>query len=551
MAKGKATSLLHLVHYALSPDIHSYRTLSIDYSSFEMAFIPQPRAITLGEGFVELASLACVTSAVDTSLSHEAYTIDITEATGVHLKGGSETGLFYAKQTLRQLLPPAALRKAGKTTHGPWQLHTQHISDSPSSGLRWRGCMLDIARHFMPVPDVLRFIDLLAFHKLNVLHLHLTDDQGWRIDVPGWPRLTTVGGWRVRTMQGARQHALYDNRPHGGFYTEDDLHEIIGFAAERHVTVVPEVNMPGHMQAAIAAYPALGNIDVPGRDENIDVRDWWGISKHVLNVSDATLRFCREVLDYVCSVFPSEMVGIGGDECPYDEWRASPSAQSRMKELGLTHEPQLQGWFTQQLVQHLAKKNRRAFAWDEVMAGFKGSTDSLVITAWRGPGPTAVAARRGFDVVACPDVDSYLDYRQSEDPGEPTPMESVLSLEDVYETNHIPPGLTPEQAAHIIGAQVTIFTENLESARRVEYMAFPRLCAFAEVAWGRPNGGFEDFRRRLEEKHIARLEALGVNYRPLSGPRPWDGKPDAPGKIQSRAERLVQISQVAAEFAQF
>lgn len=516
-----------------------------------MSLIPQPQAVTLGEGRVELASLDCVKSEVDASLPHEGYTIDITIASGVILKGGSEAGLFYARQTLRQLLPPAALRKAGRFTNGPWTLQSQHISDSPSSGLRWRGCMLDVARHFMPVPDILRFIELLALHKLNVLHLHLTDDQGWRIDVPGWPRLTSVGGWRARTMQGARQHALYDGRPHGGFYSEDDLHEIVGFAAERHITVVPEVNMPGHMQAAIAAYPELGNIDVPGRDENIDVRDWWGISKHVLNVSDATLDFCRAVLDYVCSVFPSEMIGIGGDECPYDEWRASPAAQSRMKDLGLAHEPQLQGWFTQQMVQHLAKHNRHAFAWDEAMTGFKGPVESLVITAWRGPGPTAVAARRGFDVVACPDVDSYFDYRQSDDPREPTPMECVLSLENVYSTNHVPPGLTPEQAAHVIGAQVTIFTENLESARRVEYMAFPRLCAFAEIAWGKGDSSFEDFRERLEKKHIARLEALGVNYRPLSGPRPWDSKPDAPGKIQSREERLAHIEKVTAEFAEF
>ncbi|CEJ94325.1 hypothetical protein VHEMI09864 [[Torrubiella] hemipterigena] len=514
-----------------------------------MSLIPQPRLVTLTDGCVELATLESIKSEIDSTLPREGYTIDISEESGVTLRGGSEAGLFYARQTLRQLLPARALRKAGNGTKGPWKLQTQHISDSPSSGFSWRGCMLDVARHFMPVPDILRFIDLMAFHKLNVLHLHLTDDQGWRIDVPDYPKLTSVGGWRSRTMQGARQHGLYDGRPHGGFYSEDDLHEIVAFAAERHITVVPEVNMPGHMQAAIAAYPELGNVDVPGRDQAIGVRDWWGISKHVLNVSNPTLDFCRSVLTYVCRVFPSEMIGIGGDECPYDEWKESQAAQARMKELGLTQEPQLQGWFTKQLTDHLEKLGRRALAWDEAMTGYSGSVGSLLITAWRGPGPTAVAARRGFDVVACPDIDSYFDYRQSEDAGEPTPMECLLTLEDVYNTNHIPAGLTPEEAAHIIGAQVTVFTENMESIRRVEYMAFPRLCAFAEVAWGRGSNDFEGFRKRLEQGHIARLEALGVNYRPLAGPRPWDGKPDAPGKVQSRAERLAQIEKVAAEFA--
>lgn len=513
-----------------------------------MSLIPQARSVILTEGSIELASLDDVVCEIDSSLATEGYSVDITSDGGVCLKGGSPAGLFYARQTLRQLLPPSSLRKAGKFTKGPWKLQTAHISDAPSSGLSWRGCMLDVSRHFMPVPDVLRFIELLAFHKLNVLHLHLTDDQGWRINVPGWPKLTSVGGWRSRTMQGDRTHALYDGRPHGGFYSEDDLYEIIGFAAERHINVVPEINMPGHMQAAIAAYPELGNQDVPGRIGDIHVRDWWGISPNVLNVSDTTLDFCRSVLDYVCSIFPSDIIGIGGDECPYEEWKSSPAAQARMQELGLENEPQLQGWFTKQMTDHLAKLGKRAFAWDEAMIGFSGPVESLVISAWRGPGPTAVAARRGFDVVACPDVDSYLDYRQSEDPREPTPMQSVLTLQDIYDTNHIPPGLTPEEAAHIIGAHVTVFTENMENARRVEYMVFPRLCAFAEVAWGRGSDGFEGFRKRLEERHIDRLEALGVNYRPLSGPRPWDGKPDAPGRIQSRTARLEQIDKVAAEF---
>ncbi|KAJ6436595.1 protein TOXD [Purpureocillium lavendulum] len=399
----------------------------------------------------------------------------------------------------------------------------------------------------MPVPDVLRFIELLAFHKLNTLHLHLTDDQGWRIEVPGWTCLTSVGGCRARSMRGWPEHELYNATPHGGFYSVDDLREIVAFASERHITIIPEVNMPGHMQAAIAAYPELGNTDVEGREHPISVRDSWGISKHVLNMSNTTLNFCREVLDFVCDVFPSETIGIGGDECPYDEWKSSPAAKVRMEELGLTGEPELQGWFTEQMAAHLASRGRRAYAWDEIMGGYSGPVEAVMVAAWRGPGPTAVAARRGFDVVTCPDLNTYLDYRQSDDPGEPTPIGTLLTLEDMYTFNPVPEGLKPEEVAHVIGAQINVWTEHMESARRVEYMVFPRLCAFAEAAWGRGSQSFEGFRKRLEEQHFARLEALGVNYRPQTGPRPWDGRPDAPGKPQSRAERLAEVESLTSE----
>lgn len=518
-----------------------------------MSLIPQPQSVKLGDGHIELRSLDDVVREIDPSLPAQGYTIDITADSGVRIKGGSEQGLFYGNQTLRQLLPAAALRKAGSGTKGPWKLQIQHISDAPSPSLRWRGCMLDVARHFMPVPDVLRFIDVLAFHKLNVLHFHLTDDQGWRIQVPDWPRLTSVGAYRSRSMQGSRQHQLYDSRPHGGFYSADDLREIVAFAAERHVTVVPEVNMPGHMQAAIASYPELGNTDVEGRDPNVLVRDSWGISKQVLNVSDHTLDFGRTVLDLVCDIFPSETIGIGGDEVPYDEWKSSPSAQDRMKKLSLKSESELQGWFMSQMATHLASRGRRAYAWDEVMAGYTGPAEAMQIAAWRGPGPTAIAAQRGFDVVTCPDVNAYLDYRQSDDEGEPTPVGTLLTLEDIYNFEPVPAELKPEEAAHIVGAQVNVWTEHMENARRVEYMVFPRLCAFAEVAWGKAgesgsqDSGFDGFRKRLEQGHVARLEALGVNYRPQTGPRPWDARPDAPGRPLSRDERLAHIAEMTAD----
>ena len=267
--------------------------------------IPRPAVWSPTGGDVTLGPIA---ERLDPALPAEGYRLEVDEF-GADIVAGSPAGAFYARQTLRQLLPPAALRASATSGH---KIPRVRVEDAPR--FAWRGVMLDVARHFLPIADVLRFIDLIAFHKLNVLHLHLTDDQGWRLDVPGWPRLTTVGAWRPRTMQGSRQHELYDARPHGGFYTGDDLREIVAYAKARFVTVVPEVDMPGHMQAAIAAYPELGNGFAGG------VRTGWGVSNHVLNLNEDTLAFCRQVLDHVCDLFDSELIGIGGDECPRDEW---------------------------------------------------------------------------------------------------------------------------------------------------------------------------------------------------------------------------------------
>ncbi len=424
--------------------------------------------------------------------------LDVSPA-GVTITAGSAAGEFYARQTLRQ-----------------WGGAPVHIEDAPRYA--WRGVLLDVARHFMPVPDVLRFIDVAAHHKLNVLHLHLTDDQGWRFEVPGWPRLTSVGAWRPSSMRGSRQHGLDDGTPHGGFYTTADLRTIVAYAAERHMTVVPEVDMPGHMQAAVAAYPALGNGFTGG------VRTSWGISPHVLNMEPATLDFCRQVLAHVCDIFPSELIGIGGDECPADEWGGDTSVQPR---------------FTAAMAQFLASRGRRVYGWDEILAG--GAPADAVIAAWRGPLPAVVGTRAGHQVVSCPDMSCYLDYRQSADPGEPTPVGTLLTLEDVYAFDPVPPGADP---GLIIGAQANVWTEHMESLRRVEYMAYPRLCAFAEVAWGTA-GDFADFHDRLVP-HLARLTAMGVNFRPLSGPRPGDSRPGAPGNPRTDGDRRAELAEMTS-----
>jgi len=494
--------------------------------------IPRPVQMSGGTGMgAAVAAVESVAARIDPALPAEGYRLTVDEF-GVDLAGGSAAGVFYGRQTLRQLLPPAALRH-GVT--GPLTVPAVRISDAPR--FAWRGVLLDVARHFMPIADVLRFVDLMAFHKLNVLHLHLTDDQGWRIEIPGRPRLTSVGAWRSRSMLGSRSHGRYDQRPHGGYYTADDLREIVGYAAERHVTVVPEIDLPGHMQAAIAAYPELGNGARPA------VRESWGVSSHLLNVSDETLDFCRDVLDQVCAIFPSTLIGIGGDECPPDEWRASGAVQDRMRAEGLPDVRALHGWFIARMAEHLSGHGRRVYGWDEILDG--GAPPGATVAAWRGVGQTVRAARAGHDVVSCPDLFVYLDYRQSDDPGEPTPVGTRLSLADVYGFDPVPAGLTDDEARQVIGGQANVWTEHMESARRVDYMAYPRLCAFAEAVWSPGPRDFADFTERLTP-HLARLDALGVNYRPMAGPRPWDARPDAPGNPLTVAQRLATIEEMLA-----
>ncbi|MEV4133789.1 beta-N-acetylhexosaminidase [Dactylosporangium sp. NPDC049742] len=473
---------------------------------------------------------------VDRSLPDEGYRLRIT-ADGVNLTGGTPAGVFHGLQSLLQVLPPEVYRRA-PVTGVDWLLPAMTVDDAPR--WPWRGCMLDVARHFMPKADVLRFVDLLSVHKLNVLHLHLTDDQGWRLPIPGYPRLVEIATWRHGTMRGSRQHGVVDDRPHGGYYTADDLREIVAYAADRHITVVPEVDLPGHMQAAVAAYPQLGN-----GLADVGVRTGWGVSPHVLNVSDAALDFCRAVIDELCAIFPGRYIGIGGDECPKDEWKASPAAQDRMRELGLPDETALQAWFVGQVAGHIAGHGRTVHGWDEILEG--GAPGGALIAAWRGPEAAVRAVRAGHHVVSCPDMWTYLDYRQSDAPDEPIPVGTRLSVADVYTFDPVPPGLTLAEAGLVLGAQCNVWTEHLPSARAVDYAAFPRLASFAEVMWSGPAEGFTS---RLAS-HLDRLDALGVEYRPPGGPHPWQRRPDAQGFPKTRAQREAEIrAMLGAPFMQ-
>ncbi|WP_149038502.1 beta-N-acetylhexosaminidase [Kitasatospora sp. MBT63] len=457
----------------------------------------------------------------------EAYRITV-DVYGARLAGGGRPGLFYAAQTFRQLLGPAAFRRA-PITGEPWRVPSVSIEDAPRFG--WRGVLLDVSRHFLPKSDVLRFLDLMAAHKLNVLHLHLTDDQGWRIEIERYPRLTEVGAWRERSMVGFRAADRRDDRPHGGYYTKDDLREIVAYAAKRHITVVPEIDLPGHSQAAIAAYPELGNTDVVDTAA-LGVWTDWGINPNVLNVSERTLRFFEGVLEEVLEVFPSRFVHLGGDECPKEQWRASPAAQARIKELGLADEEELQSWFIRHFDGWLAERGRRLIGWDEILEG--GLAPGAAVSSWRGYAGGVAAARAGHDVVMCPEQYVYLDHRQAPGEDEPIPVGYVRTLEDVYRFEPVPAELDNAAAAHILGTQANLWTEFMDDARDVDYRAFPRLAAFAEVAWSDlPRDpaarDFAGFQRRMAA-HYRRLDALGVEYRRPEGPRPWQRRPGVVGR---------------------
>ncbi|MEV4251630.1 beta-N-acetylhexosaminidase [Spirillospora sp. NPDC049652] len=476
----------------------------------------------IGNGTVPFAGT--VRARVDAGLPPEGYRLTVEADGTVEIVGGDEAGVCWGRQTLRQLLGPDAFRQAGRPE--PRELPRVVIEDAPRFG--WRGFMLDIARHFTPKSGVLRYIDLIAAHKLNVLHLHLTDDQGWRVEIKRYPRLTEVGSSRPRTRIGRHGPELWDDRPHGGFLTQDDLREIVAYAAERHITVVPEIDLPGHMQAAIAAYPELGNTDVIDTAE-LGVKTDWGINPHVLNANEETLRFLEGVLEEVLDIFPGRFVHIGGDECPKDEWKASPSAQKRIRELGVGDEDGLQSWIIRHFDRWLAERGRRLVGWDEILEG--GLAEGATVMSWRGREGGVTAALSGNDVVMCPKQEVYFDHRQSDHPDEPVAFGTVKTLRDVYAFEPVPPELAGTEHEHrVLGAQANMWTEHTENQQRIDYMVFPRLAAFAEAVWSPSEGRDpDDFERRMREEHYARLDAMGVDYRRPGGPLPHQRRPGVPG----------------------
>jgi hexosaminidase len=419
----------------------------------------------------------------------EAYAIEVAPHR-VTVSATSAAGLFYGAVTLWQLLPPGGA--AG-------QIPAQIIRDAPTYA--WRGLMLDSARHVQSPVFIRSMIDWMALHKLNVLHWHLTDDQGWRLEIRKYPRLTSVGAWRIpAVVPGTPAPQRY-----GGFYTQDEVREIVSFAASRHVQIIPEIDMPGHAQAAIAAYPELGSIDAK---PSLPVSNRWGVHTHLFNLEPATFEFLENVLSEILQLFPSRYIHVGGDEAVKDEWNASPTVQARARRLGIHGADAMQAYFTQKIVKFLSAHGRRAVGWDEILQ--PGLPSDAVVMAWRGVSGAHAAAIKGNDTILAPDPGLYFDHRQSNLAAEPPGRLSIISLEDVYRFAPDDQALSVIQRRHILGLQAELWTEHITTGQRVEWMALPRAAALAEVGWSSQRS-WPDFLRRLVSMS-ARYRALDLAY---------------------------------------
>ena len=438
----------------------------------------------------------------------EGYVLTINKK-GVTIVGGSAAGVFYGIQTLRKSL--ASIDKTAATS-SIFHLPSSTITDAPR--FSWRGMHLDCSRHFWSVDFVKKFIDLLALHNMNVFHWHLTDDQGWRIEIKKWPKLIEVGSKRSGTIIGTNSD-LDDNIPHGGYYTQAEAREIVRYAAERHITIVPEIDMPGHMLAALASYPELGCTGGP-----YQVGHYWGVYKDVLCIGNPKIyEFVEDVLTEIMDIFPSEVIHIGGDETPTDKWLQCPKCQALAKTFPITTEAPsgdfepltsklspLQAHFTRRVFDFLTSKGRRALGWDEILAG---SPKDAMIMSWRGTAPGAKATEAGHDVIMAPTTHCYFDYQQVEDTQfEPSRCGGFIPIEKVYSLNPAPDSLSVEARRHILGTQANLWAEYMTTESTVEYQALPRMSALAEVQWTQPER--KDYHAFLQR--LTRLTSLFELY---------------------------------------
>ncbi len=445
--------------------------------------------------------------AIDTSVSdnEEGYTLSVTSR-NIVLKSPSAAGLFRGVQTLRQLLPPQAEMAGGLAGEVAAAVPACYITDAPRFG--YRGLHLDVSRHFFSVEEVKRYLDIMALHKFNVFHWHLTDDQGWRIEIKRYPELTDVGSWRKETLigHGGRPPFTFDGTPHGGYYTQEQAREIVRYAADRFITVIPEIEMPGHAVAAIASCPWLS---CTGNDLEVQTR--WGVFDDVFCAGrDTVFTFLKGVLDEVAAIFPSQYIHIGGDECPKVRWENCPACQKRMKEEGLKDEHELQSWFITTMEKYLSTHGKRIIGWDEILEG--GLAPGATVMSWRGIKGGIEAARMKHDVIMTPTTHMYLDYYQGEPQSEPLAIGGYLPLELVYSFEPLPEELTPEEQKYILGVQGNVWTEYISTLSHLEYMAFPRAFAVAETGWTpEMKKDFEEFLSRLDVLG-ERYDIMGINY---------------------------------------
>lgn len=440
-----------------------------------------------------------VLQTTEKSGSQEAYTLHASSEKIV-IDGSSPAGIFYGVQTLIQMAYPQYQDKD--------KIIIPNVAIEDQPGFQWRGMHLDVSRHFFPVEFVKKMIDMLALHKMNTFHWHLADDQGWRIEIKRYPKLTEIGGWRDETLIGhaSDQPEKFDGIRYGGYYTQDQIRDVVAYAQSRYVTIVPEIEMPGHAVAALSAYPEYSCTGGPFK-----VYPKWGITEDAYCAGkEGTFEFLENILEEVAGLFPGAYMHIGGDECLKNRWKACPDCQKRMKEENLKNEMELQSYFIKRIEWFLNSKNKQLIGWDEILEG--GLPERASVMSWRGYTGGIEAVQSGHNVVMTPTAYCYFDYYQSRD-NEPLSIGGFVPLDKVYSFNPVPADLSDNGSQHILGAQANLWTEYISTPQHAEYMLFPRLCAMAEVVWTpKEKQSFPDFITRLE-KHVKRLQKYKVNYR--------------------------------------
>lgn len=436
--------------------------------------------------------------------NNEAYHLSV-EPQKVEIAASTTMGIFYGIQSLLQLLPPEIFYDDPTLVpqNVQWKIPAVEITDYPR--YEYRGLHLDVARHFFPVSFIKKYIDLLAIHKMNRFHWHLTEDQGWRIEIKKYPKLTEIGAWRDSTLVGHYGTDHYDGQRYGGFYTQEEIKEVVEHAQKRHVTIIPEIEMPGHSSAALAAYPELSC----DPDKEYHVQTTWGIFEDIYCPSETTFTFLENVLTEVMELFPGKYIHIGGDEALKKAWINSELAQNVMEREGLKNEEELQSYFITRIEKFLNKHGRQIIGWDEILEG--GLAPNATVMSWRGEKGGIKAAKQSHNVVMTPGSPLYFDYYQADAKTEPLAIGWLNTLQETYSYEPTPNELTEEESQYILGAQGNVWTEYMKSGNKVEYMAYPRASALAEVVWSpKEKRNWDDFLRRLQT-HFERLEFLEVN----------------------------------------
>lgn len=456
------------------------------------------------------ARKADVKLSVDKSLAEEQYRLTIDPKDRIVIKGGSAKGVWWGLQSLSQIL----IDSASKAEGGQLKLAGLEIEDWPE--FAYRGAMLDCCRHFIPFEDVKKYIDIMAYHKLNTFHWHLTEDQGWRIEIKKYPLLTEIGSKRedtlVNHLREKEENRVYDGHPHSGFYTQEQARELVAYAAARQITVIPEIEMPGHAEAALASYPYLGC-----RQTGYVTLPVWGIIPEVFCMGrETTFKFFEDVLDEICEIFPGEYIHIGGDECPRDRWKECPDCQRRMKEEGLTEVGQLQGYQLKRVEKYLNAKGRHIIGWDEILES--GATPTATVMSWRGPQGGVKAAKMGNKVVMAPNNYFYLDYYQTADPEankEPLGIGGYVSLEKCWSFDPFDQ-LTESEKSYIYGIQANTWTEYMRGIDRVQFMDLPRFCALSAVSWHKDAQTYPEFLAKVKDSMLKLYQYYGLIYAPYA-----------------------------------